>query len=88
MAGPGVVEGWAQDEADAETPVALDVLRGGRRIGRVLANRYRADLRDAGLGSGCHAFRFALPPGDGKVAVVRTADGATLPLTESATRAA
>ena len=82
MAGPGVVEGWAQDEADAETPVALDVLRGGRRIGRVLANRYRADLRDAGLGSGCHAFRFALPPGDGKVAVVRTADGATLPLTE------
>jgi hypothetical protein len=88
MAGPGTVEGWAQDEADAEARVALDILRGGRRIGRALANRYRADLRAAGLGSGCHAFRFDLPPGEGEIAVVRTADGTPLPFTETAARAA
>jgi hypothetical protein len=81
------VEGWAQDEAAPEAPVVLDIARAGRRIGRVLANRYRADLRQAGLGSGCHAFRFALPPGEGEITVTRAADGTMLPLTDSATQA-
>lgn len=87
VAGPENVEGWAQDEAAPEAPVVLDIARAGRRIGRVLANRYRADLRQAGLGSGCHAFRFALPPGEGEITVTRAADGTMLPLTDSATQA-
>jgi hypothetical protein len=88
VAGPDVVEGWAQDEANGEAPVALDILRGECRVGRVLSNHYRADLRAAGLGSGCHAFRFALPPGEGEIAVIRAADGAAVPLTEAASHAA
>jgi hypothetical protein len=82
------VEGWAQDEDAPELPVALDVLRGGKRIARILANRYRADLRAAGLGSGCHGFGTTLPPGDAEISVVRVADGAILPLTESARKVA
>jgi len=39
------------------------VLADGCVIGRVLANRHRADLEDAGLGCGRHAFRFAAPKG-------------------------
>lgn len=88
LAGPDNVEGWAQDEAAPEQPVTLDVLRAGIRVGRVLANRFRADLREAGMGSGCHAFRFALPPGMGEIEVRRTGDGAVLPLTEAAIRVA
>lgn len=88
VAGPESVEGWAQDEAAPEAPVALDITRDGRRIGRVLANRYRADLRLAGIGSGCHAFRFLLPPGEGNITVTRIADGAILPLTDEAAKVA
>ena len=32
-------------------------------IGQVLANRYREDLKQAGLGSGWHSFAFRLPSG-------------------------
>ncbi len=88
VAGPHSVEGWAQDEGAPEAPVALDITRNGARIGRVLANRYRADLRVAGLGSGCHAFRFLLPAGEGNITVTRITDGEILPLTEAATKVA
>jgi hypothetical protein len=82
------VEGWAQDETAPEQPVALDIFRAGRRIARILANRYRADLRAAGLGSGCHAFRVTPPPGEGEITVARTADGAILPRTDAAEKVA
>jgi hypothetical protein len=59
--GPDFVTGWAQYEAAPEMPVALDILGDGHRLGRVLANLYRADLRQAGLGSGNHGFAFRLP---------------------------
>jgi hypothetical protein len=42
-------------------------------------------LRDAGIGSGCHAFRAALPAGlTGRLEIRRAADGAELPWTEAA----
>lgn len=85
QAGPSLVRGWAQDEAQPEQPVCLDILHGGRRIAQVLANRYRVDLRKAGLGSGCHAFEFRLPEGVvGPVEVRRTGDGRVLTITEAA----
>lgn len=90
LAGPEIVAGWAQDDADPEQAVCLDVLADGRRIARVLANRYRADLRAAGCGSGCHGFEIMLPEGvAGQIEVRRTADATLLALTEAAiTRAA
>ncbi len=80
------VSGWAQDAGDPEEPVALEVSLGGRPWACILANGYRADLRRAGLGSGCHGFALdidwaAMP---GAVLVRRVADGAILPLSQAA----
>jgi hypothetical protein len=61
--GEQVIEGWAQNPEHAEVPVCLDILVGGRLIGQALANRYRGDLKEAGLGSGRHAFLFRVPAG-------------------------
>jgi hypothetical protein len=57
------VAGWAQNIDYPEAPVCLDILAGGRLIGQVLANRYRHDLEQVGLGSGRHSFEFAPPAG-------------------------
>ena len=56
------VSGWAQNPDHPEAPVCLDVVAGGLLLGQVLANGYREDLKQAGMGSGCHSFEFALPP--------------------------
>jgi hypothetical protein len=83
--GPAICTGWAQDVENPETPVCLDIMIDGAQVARVLANLYRADLRQAGIGSGCHAFRAVLPAGDtGRLEVHRAADGAELPWTEAA----
>jgi hypothetical protein len=85
QAGPNICAGWAQDIAAPEAPVCLDITADGRAIGRVLANLYRADLYEAGLGSGCHGFSFVLPPGTtGRIDAVRAADRAVLAWTETA----
>jgi len=85
---PHVVEGWAQNTEHPEAPVCLDIYAGGRLIGQVLANRYRDDLKRAGLGGGCHSFAFTPPDGAeltaGSVEVRRSLDGATLPLSAHA----
>jgi autotransporter-associated beta strand protein/autotransporter passenger strand-loop-strand repeat protein len=82
-ASPALVCGWAVDCSAPEVPVVLDVLAAGERVARLLANQYRADLRRAGIGSGCHAFDVALPPGlAGPVAVRRASDHAPLPLAQ------
>ena len=85
LATPGQVCGWALDSSNPEEPVALEVLVDGIAIACVLANGYRADLRRAGIGSGCHGFALALPA-ERPVAIVvrRVADQATLPLTMTA----
>jgi hypothetical protein len=75
----GVVSGWAQDILAPETPIALNVMVGGHIIAHILANAYRTDLREAGLGSGCHGFEFHLPPGCvGDIEVKRALDGTSL----------
>ncbi len=79
QAGPDICTGWAQDSAAAETPVCLDIYAQNTRIGRVLANLYPADVRDAGFGSGHHGFEFVLPPGTDSIEIRRSADGASLP---------
>ena len=84
-AGPKVVSGWAQNELQPEAPVCLDILVDGKRLMRVLANRYRADLREAGMGSGKHSFEAQLPAGIfGRIEVRRSFDQADLALTEAA----
>jgi hypothetical protein len=70
------LRGWAQDETAPEQPVELELLSNGQIIARFLANRYRPDLRRAGLGSGCHAFDIPRPPG--QVALRRAGEDETL----------
>ncbi len=53
--------GWAQTAGQPEAPVCLDILLDGAVVARTVANLFRADLREAGIGSGCHSFRVALP---------------------------
>jgi hypothetical protein len=78
------IEGWAQNADHPEAPVCLDIFAGGRLIGQVLANRHRADLEQAGIGSGRHSFTFTpaggLPSALDTVEVCRTLDGALLPM--------
>jgi Hint domain len=85
-----LIEGWAQNVDHPEAPVCLDIYAGGRLIGQVLANRYRADLAQAGMGSGHHSFVFAPPAGlaftSDAVEVRRSLDGTQLPLTPDAWR--
>ena len=51
----GVVTGWCRQVGDNK-PVMLEVSVGAHPPETVLANRFRSDLADAGLGEGCHAF--------------------------------
>jgi fibronectin-binding autotransporter adhesin len=83
------IGGWAQDVDNPEMPVALEVSIGDRPVLCVLANGYRGDLRNAGMGTGRHAFAIDLPPGlDGVVTVRRVADGMRLEATETSARRA
>jgi hypothetical protein len=88
---PCAIEGWAQDGEHPEAPVCLDIYVDGQLVGQTLANRYREDLRRAGLGSGCHAFEFVPPAGvslePGNVEVRRAIDGRPLELATDAERA-
>jgi hypothetical protein len=72
------LRGWAQDAAAPETPVELEVIGNGILIDRIIANRYREDLRAARLGSGCHAFDVPMPQVFGKIILRRVTDGAVL----------
>ena len=78
-----VIRGWAQDQRYPDGPVCLDVIVDGSVVARVLAERYRGDLRRAGIGDGCHAFETTLPSSlpptrHHAIEVRRSADGATL----------
>jgi len=81
-----VIQGWAQDEAHPDQPVAFDIVVDGAPVGRLVANRYRADLDRAGLGSGIGGFRHVLATPGRHVALHRVDDGAALPAIEAARR--
>jgi hypothetical protein len=81
---PHKIEGWAQDEANPELPVLLEVLLDGLVIGEMLACEFRADLAAEGIGDGRHGFAWrtgaVLPPDAlSRVHVRRKQDGAALP---------
>jgi len=85
------IAGWAQSTDYPEAPVCLDIYAGGQLIGQTLANRYRADLEQAGMGSGRHSFTFVPSPGlafmPDAIEVRRSLDGEPLMLTADAWRA-
>ncbi len=54
------VQGWVREESDPAVPVSLVVAVDGEPVTRVLANVYRQDLEQAGLGNGRHGFILKL----------------------------
>jgi hypothetical protein len=76
----GVLHGWVIDAAGAEA-VEAEVLVDGESVGRIVANRYRADLDQAGLAGGRGGFTMALPASVeslSQVSLRRVVDGKVL----------
>ncbi|HEX4505189.1 MAG TPA: glycosyltransferase [Alphaproteobacteria bacterium] len=86
------IEGWAWDPAEPDGVVLLKVYDNGMPIGEIIADRFRDGLKEAGIGSGCHAFDWAIPgglsPGRSHAIEVRSYTGGwLLPGTEAALEA-
>src|SRR5207302_814544 len=56
------ITGWVWNPQQPDSPITLDLADGDTRLARVMANQYRSDLRQAGIGDGRHAF--AVPLGE------------------------
>ena len=87
------VEGWAQDLANPDFPVMLEVLHDGMLLGEVLACEFRPDLLKAGIGRGYSAFTFVSPVRltaemHAGLAVRRKSDGASLGINPEIAKAA
>lgn len=86
---PGLIEGWAFDEANPDLPVLLDIFAGETQLGQALACHYRKDLAAAGLGRGHCMFSFSpSAPASGPISVRRAADGVELSPTDTCRAAA
>lgn len=57
----GLVTGWVASTSPSAEHVKLDFMINGQKVGDVFADKFRADLLDAGVGAGDHAFTFAVP---------------------------
>lgn len=76
----GVVEGWAADLRSPD-PLSIDIEIDGAIVARgVVADRFRGDLRDAGIGNGRHGFRaeVANVDADAREVRLRAASGAVI----------
>jgi len=76
--------GWAMDPARPGEPVELELVLDGEVVGRFPADKHRADLEQAGLGDGRHAFLVQIPGGlsphaDRTLELRRAGDGAAVP---------
>jgi hypothetical protein len=51
----------------------VDIYDGDRKLATVVADQYRVDLHDAGIGDGQHAFNYRTPASlkDGKPHAIR-----------------
>ena len=56
----GHIEGWAFDPRDPTRRLEIEVLCDGQVQGRSVADLYRQDLAEAGVGDGRHAFALPL----------------------------
>ncbi len=53
--------GWAWDANEPNDPINVDIYDGATLIATVLANTFRQDLLNAGIGNGAHGFFFPTP---------------------------
>lgn len=74
----GIARGWAWSPEHPNAPLLLEFLCDGEPVARGLANLYRADLAEAGIGSGCHGFEAALPHATGAITIRHVRDASPL----------
>ncbi|HEX7391051.1 MAG TPA: Hint domain-containing protein [Acidiphilium sp.] len=72
--------GWAYDGTAPDAAICLELVVNRHVVARGIANLHRGDLEDAGLGSGCHGFRIAIPvaASGAEIHIRRIADGVLL----------
>ena len=58
---PKEIAGYIWNKKTRNTPATVDISMDGRILGRVIANEYREDLAERGMGKGKYGFHFALP---------------------------
>ena len=78
-----MITGWAQLAAHPAAVVQLEVFDNNVSLGEVVANTYRADLEEVGIGNGRHGFNFRLhqpldPFVSHEIDVRRRSDGQSL----------
>jgi hypothetical protein len=78
------ISGWAWLTDHPTVPVVLEVVDHGEVIAAVVADRFRSDLKRAGIGDGHHAFHVELPwrldpQRAHRLVIRRAADGLPLP---------
>ncbi|MCK2111302.1 tetratricopeptide repeat protein [Pseudomonas juntendi] len=56
----GVAYGWALDPSNPRERVTVEILCDGKVVGHGIADGYREDLKDAGVGDGYHLFQIKL----------------------------
>jgi hypothetical protein len=56
-----IVVGWAFRPERPDERVVVEILCDGYPVTLATADMFEADLRDRGIGDGCHAFVAALP---------------------------
>jgi SAM-dependent methyltransferase len=55
------IAGWAWDSTRPDDPVCVEVHEDQKHVATVVADRFRQDLLDAGIGNGKHGFWFPIP---------------------------
>jgi hypothetical protein len=58
----GFLHGWCWNSAMPEARLQVELLMRDAVIRRLVASRFREDLRERGVGDGYHGFSVALPP--------------------------
>jgi hypothetical protein len=67
------IMGWAWDKNRPDDPIKVDIYDGDALLTTVIANDFRQDLLNAGIGNGRHGFTYTVPPElkDGKPRSIR-----------------
>jgi glycosyltransferase involved in cell wall biosynthesis len=52
------IVGWVWDPSDSDAPVRLQIIIDDAVVEEILADQYREDLKNAGIGDGSHAFQW------------------------------
>jgi hypothetical protein len=56
-----VVVGWACDAARIGAPISVEIMVDGEVAGHAVADQFRRDLAEIGLGNACYGFEWLLP---------------------------